>query len=141
MGQLKVTKHITVKASPEACWEFWANADNFVKTFDAVTAVKRESDTRSVWSLNLPSGKEAEIPMRREGTAPGTLAWITDGGSIIFNSGFRFTPTADGGTDLGLDSEIQMEGLPGLMLPAMKPVIEQRMDQVLQRFKSVIEAT
>jgi len=139
MGQLKITKHVSVNATPQACWDFWANADNFVKTFDAITAIKRESDTRSVWSLTLPSGKEAEIPMRREGTAPDTVAWITDGGSIIFNSGFQFAPTADGGTDLGLDSEIQMEGLPGLMLPAMKPVIEQRMDEVLRRFKAAVE--
>lgn len=138
MAMLKITRVLQVGTSPEKCWEFWSNPENFVRTFDTVSAVKVETPERSVWTLNLPSGKQEEVPMQRHGTAPGSLSWVSLGGPITFNTGFSFR-AAGASSEVALETEIGMEGLQGMMLPAMRPVIEQKIDQVLQRFKSAIE--
>ena len=137
MGKVTIAKSITVDAAPEACWDFWADPMNFKNTFDAVIDVQVESETRSRWTLQLPSGKTEEIEMQRSGESPEMVQWLSMGGPIGFANAFRFKPSGTG-TSIALDSEIEMDGLQGMMLPAMKPKIEERIGQVLDRFKNVI---
>lgn len=140
MAQLNISRHVTIQAAPDTCWAFWSEPLNFVRTFDVVTAAVPVSETRSRWTLNLPSGRQEEVLMERQGNAPESVAWVTVEGPLTFNTSFRFSPAGDGATALALETEIAMGGLQGMMLPAMKPVIEQRIDEVLRRFRETVEA-
>ena len=142
MAVLKIVRNVTIKATPEACFNFWNDPTNFKRTFDVVSEVVPEGDNRSRWTLNLPSGKQEEVQMQRSGEFPKGLAWISLEGPITFNTGFAFMPEQDGtATSMALETEIGMGGLQGMMLPAMRPVIEQKIDEVLVRFRGAVEGS
>ncbi|HYE78314.1 MAG TPA: SRPBCC family protein [bacterium] len=140
MAVLKISRKITVAAPRDLCYAFWSDPRNFKATFDVVSEVADISESQSRWTLNLPSGKQEEVVMVRAGSPPDTLAWVSSDSPITFNTGFAFAESSMGGTDMALEAEIGMGGLQGMMLPAMRPVIEQKIDDVLSRFRQAVEA-
>ncbi|MEO7993336.1 MAG: SRPBCC family protein [bacterium] len=137
MASLKINRSLTIAAPVEVCHAFWSDPMNFKRTFDVVVEVVPLDDGRSRWTLNLPSGKQDDVIMMKTDSPGGVLTWSSAPGAITFNTAFVFVP-ADNGTAMTLETEIGMGGLQGMMLPAMRPVIEQRIDTVLERFKQAV---
>lgn len=139
MAVLKISRKLTVAAPVMTCHAFWANPQNFKATFDIVEEVIEESETHSRWTFKLPSGKEEIVQMVRTSNPPDTVAWVSAEGAFTFNAGFAFGESSMGGTDMAMEAEIGMGGIQGMMLPAMRPVIEQKVDEVMARFRRAVE--
>jgi uncharacterized membrane protein len=143
-GALSIERCITVHKSPEECYRFWRNFDNFPRFMQHLESVQSTSATRSHWKAKAPLGKTVEWDAEVTVDQPGELlAWHSVEGADVDNAGtVRFEAAPGGrGTIVRVDMQYSPPGGKAGALVAKlfgeEPSLQ--VDDDLRHFKQLIE--
>ncbi len=143
-GLVRVKKSLNVNQSPEACYRFWRDFENFPRFMQHVEAVQVIDATRSHWQVRGPFRQHLNWEAELSSDVPGQqLGWRTRAGADIAHAGIvRFSPApGQRGTRIEVDMEYHAPlGKAGVMLARMtgeEP--SQQLNEDLRRFKQLIE--
>ncbi len=143
-GAIRIRKSITINQSPEACYHFWRDFENFPRFMNHVDEVRALDATRSHWKVRAPLGQHVEWTAELASDVPAQqLGWRTLPGAAIDHAGVvRFVPV---GGERGTRVEIDLSYRPPLgkagssiaKLFGEEP--SQQIEDDLRRFKQLIE--
>jgi uncharacterized membrane protein len=143
-GDVYVEKSITVNCSPDDCYRFWRNFENFPHFMRHIESVQSISDTRSHWRARSPVGTTVEWDAEVTTDQPGKiLAWRSLDGSDVDTAGVVRFERAPG--DRGTILRVQMQYSPpgGKAAVAIAKLFGeepgQQIDADLRHFKQFIE--
>lgn len=143
-GVSQVKKSLDVNCSPEKCYRFWRDVENFPRFMPHVERVEAVDATHSRWQVRGLLGQSFEWNAALTSDVPGQqLGWQTSSGSDVAHAGIvRFSP-APGHRGTRVEVEFTFHpplGKAGLMLARMtgeEP--SQLVSEDLRRFKQLIE--
>jgi uncharacterized membrane protein len=143
-GALRVRKSIAINQSPEACYRFWRNVENFPRFMKHVDEVHVLDATRSHWRVHAPLGRHVEWAAELASDVPSQqLGWRTLPGAEIDHAGMvRFVPSSRArGTIVEVDFSYRAPlGKAGSRIAKLfgeEP--SQQVEDDLRRFKQLIE--
>ncbi len=141
---IRVRKSVLINASPESCYRFWRNFENFPRFMKHVEEVRMLDATRSHWRVRAPLGQHVEWTAELDSDVPAQLlgwrtlpdAWVEHAGVV------RFVPAIGGrGTRVDVDLRYRAPlGSTGSRLAKLfgeEP--SQQIDDDLRRFRQLIE--
>jgi uncharacterized membrane protein len=139
-----VEKSITVNCSPEDCYRFWRDFENFPRFMHHIESVEVKSNTRSHWRAKSPIGTTVEWEAEVTTDQPGKiLAWRSLDGSDVDTAGVVRFERAPG--DRGTIMRVQMQYSPphskaGVAITKLlSDAPAKQIDEDLRRFKQFIE--
>ena len=143
-GVSQVKKSLDVNCSPEKCYRFWRDVENFPRFMPHVERVDAVDATHSRWQVRGLLGQTLQWNAALTSDVPGQqLGWQTSSGSDVAHTGIvRFSP-APGHRGTRVEVEFTFHpplGRAGLMLARMtgeEP--SQLVSEDLRRFKQLIE--
>lgn len=143
-GALRVAKSIIVNLSPDECYRFWHDFENFPSFMKHLESVRITGENRVHWKAKAPAGTSVEWDAELVADQPGKyLAWQSLEGADIDNAGsVRFEPEPGGrGTVVRVDLEYSPPGgvTGALVAKLFGEEPEQQIDEDLRRFKWLIE--
>ena len=144
LGDLKVSKAITVNRSPDEVYAFWRDFGNLPRFMDNVESVTATGEGRSHWKVKAPLGGTVEWDAEIVEDRPGEIiSWRSLENADVKNAGtVRFEPAPGGrGTEIHVELEYSPPGGPvGAAIAWLfgeEPSQQTRED--LRRFKQVME--
>jgi uncharacterized membrane protein len=94
-----VERSIDIKAAPEAVFQLWSRYENFPHFMSHVIEVRDLGDRRSHWVVRGPAGAEIEWTSElTRSERPNFLAWESEPGAAVENSGAVWLEAIPGGT-------------------------------------------
>lgn len=143
-GVLHVKKSLDVNCSPEKCYRFWRDVENFPRFMPHVERVESIDATHSKWQVRGPLRQTFQWDAALTSDVPGQqLGWETTSGSAVTHTGVvRFSP-APGNRGTRVEVAFTFHpplGKAGLMLARLtdeEP--SQQLSEDLRRFKQLIE--
>jgi uncharacterized membrane protein len=143
-GPVHVTKSIIVNRSPEECYRFWRDFQNFPHFMKHLESIQSVGDNRWHWKSKAPMGASVEWDAEITADRPNELlAWRSVEGSDVENAGtVKFERAiGDRGTIVRVDLHYSPpSGKTGVLIAKLfgeEP--EQQIDDDLRRFKWLIE--
>ncbi len=143
-GAIRVRKSLNINRTPDECYRFWRNFENFPSFMQHVDEVQTIDATRSHWKVRAPLGRHVEWNAELSSDVPSQqLGWRTLEGAGIEHSGVvRFSPGIGGrGTrvqvDLAYRAPLGKAGAQMAKLFGEEP--SQQIEEDLRRFKQLIE--
>jgi uncharacterized membrane protein len=143
-GALSIERCITVNKTPDECYTFWRNFDNFPRFMQHLESVQSTSATRSHWKAKAPMGSTVEWDAEVTVDQPGELlAWHSVEGADVDNAGtVRFEAAPGGrGTIVRVDMQYSPPGgMAGALIAKFfgeEP--SKQVDDDLRHFKQLIE--
>jgi uncharacterized membrane protein len=143
-GDVYVDRALTVNRSPDECYRFWRDFENFPRFMQHLESVVVMSETRSHWIATGPAGTRVEWDAEIVAEEPGKLlAWSSDEGSDIDHAGIVRFEEAPGGRGTIVHVELQYSppgGTAGALIAKLfgeEP--EQQIADDLRRFKQLLE--
>lgn len=143
-GVLHVKKSLDVNCSPEKCYRFWRDVENFPRFMPHVERVEPIDATHSNWQVRGPFRQTFQWRAALTSDIPGQqLGWQTTSGSEVTHTGVvRFSPApGHRGTRVELEFTFHPPlGKAGVMLARLtgeEP--SQQLSEDLRRFKQLIE--
>lgn len=143
-GSIRVRKSLNINRTPEECYRFWRNFENFPSFMQHVDEVQSIDATRSHWKVRAPLGRQVEWTAELSSDVPSQqLGWRTLEDSGIDHAGVvRFSPGIGGrGTRVQLDlsyrAPLGKAGAQVAKLFGEEP--SQQIEEDLRRFKQLIE--
>lgn len=143
---VKVTRSVTILASPEVLYAFWRNVENLARVIKHPVSIVARSAIESHWSVSAPPGdRRVEWDALVINDEPGKLiAWRSSENSGIPNAGsVRFEPApGNTGTEVTVTFEYNPPGgKTGAILAKLSGEEGgQQVSEALRRFKALIEA-
>jgi len=144
LGNLKVSKAITVNRSPDEVYAYWRDFGNLPRFMDNVESVTTTGDGRSHWKVKAPLRGTVEWDAEIVEDRPGEMiSWRSVENADVKNAGtVRFKPAPGGrGTEIHVELEYSPPGGPVgaavAWLFGEEPSQQTRED--LRRFKQVME--
>lgn len=142
---IKVTKSVTVQASPEEVYRFWRSFDNLPRFMRHLESVQTLDDHRSRWTVSAPMGQtiawDAEIINEVENEL---IAWQSLENADVYNSGSVHFRPAIGGRGTEVNVVIRYTPPAGALGVAVAKLFGeepgQQLDDDLRRFKQLMEA-
>jgi uncharacterized membrane protein len=135
---------ITIKAEPQAVYDFWRRLENMPRFMKHLERVEELDGTRSHWVAKAPLGTHVEWDAEITDDVPGErIAWSATGDSQIWNAGEVRFEQAPG--DRGTEVHVRLEYAPpgGAVGATIARVLgEEPGSQIkgdLRRLKQVIE--
>ena len=99
-GVLRIEKSLVINRSPEECYRFWRDFENFPSFMRHLESVRFTGENRSHWQARAPAGTSVEWDAELSADQPGRrLAWHSLPGSDIDHSGsvrFESAPRGHG---------------------------------------------
>lgn len=142
--EIHVDKALTVNRSPDECYRFWRDFENFPRFMEHLESVVVMSETRSHWIAKGPADTHVEWDAEIVADEPGKLlAWESVEGSDVDHAGIVRFEEAPGGRGTLVHVEMQYSppgGTAGALLAKMfgeEP--EQQIDDDLRHFKQLVE--
>jgi uncharacterized membrane protein len=143
-GVAEVHKSIAVNRSPEECYRFWHDFENFPNFMQHLKSVRLTGENRMRWKARGPAGLTVEWDAEIVADEPNRfLAWRSLQSADVDNAGsVRFEPAPGGrGTIVRVDLQYRPPGgAAGSMVARLfgeEP--SQQIDDDLRRFKWLIE--
>lgn len=143
-GAIRVRKSLNINRSPDECYRFWRDFENFPSFMQHVDEVRTLDATRSHWKVRAPLGQQVEWTAELSSDVPGQqLGWRTVENPAIDHAGVvRFAPGIGGrGTrvqvELSYRAPLGKAGAQIARLFGEEP--SQQIEQDLRRFKQLIE--
>jgi uncharacterized membrane protein len=143
-GDVYVDRALTVNRSPDECYRFWRDFENFPRFMQHLESVVVMSDSRSHWIAKGPASTHVEWDAEIVADEPGKLlAWSSDEGSDIDHAGIVRFEEAPGGRGTIVHVELQYSppgGTAGALIAKLfgeEP--EQQIADDLRHFKQLIE--
>lgn len=140
---IDVHKTIEIKASPETVFDIWTRYENFPHFMSHVIEVRDLGQQRSHWIVRGPANTRLEWDsVLIESSRPTTLAWKSEPGAEIENSGSVYLEPYNGGTR----ATVQMSYCPpaGDVGKSVATLLgsdpEQELEDDLVRMKNFIES-
>jgi uncharacterized membrane protein len=139
-----VEKSLVINRSPQECYRFWHDFENFPRFMRHLESVRLIGDNRMRWKAKGPAGTHVEWDAQLDADEPGKyLAWRSLDGSEIDNAGTVRFEAAPG--ERGTIVRVVMAyrpplGKAGVMVAKVfgeEP--SQQIDEDLRRFKWLIE--
>ncbi len=143
-GVTQIKKSMDVNRSPEACYRFWRDVENFPRFMPHVEQVESLDGTHSRWRVRGPLKQTVQWDAELTSDIPGQqLGWRAMSGAELAHTGLvRFSP-APGQRGTRIEVEFSFHpplGKAGVMLARMtgdEP--PQQISEDLRRFKQLIE--
>ena len=143
-GTTQVKKSLDVNRSPETCYRFWRDIENFPRFMPHVEQVESLDGTHSRWRVRGPLRQTVQWEAELTSDIPGQqLGWRAMSGAELAHTGLvRFSP-APGQRGTRIEVEFSFHpplGKAGVMLARMtgeEP--SQQISEDLRRFKQLIE--
>ena len=139
---IDLEKSIHIDASPDEVYDMFANYENFPRFMSHVVEVRDLGRRRSHWTVKGPGGSEFEWnSMLTEQSRPHRLAWRSEPGAEIPQSGSIHLEPRRGGTDV----TVRMSYTPpaGMLGHGLATLLgadpKSQMDEDLARMKDFIE--
>jgi uncharacterized membrane protein len=139
-----VRQALNINRSPEDCYRFWRDFQNFPNFMQHVDEVRMLDATRSHWKVRAPLGRQVEWTAELVSDVPAQqLGWRTLDDAAIAHAGVvRFAPGTGGrGTRVQVDLDYAAPlGKAGMRLAQWlgeEPSLQVAQD--LRRFKQLIE--
>jgi uncharacterized membrane protein len=144
VGDIFVEKSMTVNRSPDECYRFWRNFENFPRFMQHLESVEEISDTRSHWVAVGPAGTRVEWDADLVADEPGALlAWRSLDNADVENAGIVRFETATGGRGTVVRVEMQYSppgGMAGALFAKLfREEPSQQIDEDLRHFKQLME--
>lgn len=143
-GAIRIRKSLNINRSPEECYRFWRDFENFPSFMQHVDEVHNLDATRSHWKVRAPFGRQVEWTAELSSDVPSQqLGWRTLPDSGIDHAGVvRFAPGIGGrGTRVQVDMSYRAPlGKTGAQIAKLlgeEP--SQQIEEDLRRFKQLIE--
>ncbi len=143
-GTIHVRQALNINRSPEDCYRFWRDFQNFPNFMQHVDEVRMLDATRSHWKVRAPLGRQVEWTAELVSDVPAQqLGWRTLDDAAIAHAGVvRFAPGTGGrGTRVQVDLDYAAPlGKAGMRLAQWlgeEPSLQVAQD--LRRFKQLIE--
>lgn len=143
-GEVHLEKSLTINRSPEECYRFWHDFENFPRFMRHLESIRITGDNRMRWKAKGPAGLVVEWDAELTEDVPGErLSWRSLQHAEVDNAGtVRFEP-APGGR--GTIVRVQMSyrppgGAAGTLIAKLfgeEP--SQQIDEDLRRFKWLLE--
>lgn len=141
---MKVTKTITVNASPAEVYRFWRNFENLPRFMPHLASVRVRDNRRSHWVAKGPAGKQIEWDAEIINEVENELiAWQSLDNADVYNAGsVHFYPAAGG---RGAEVKVVMRYTPpaGALGVAMAKLFgeepSQQVEDDLRRLKQMLE--
>ncbi|HYD78913.1 MAG TPA: SRPBCC family protein [Paucimonas sp.] len=143
-GDFYIDKALTIHRTPEECYRFWRDFENFPRFMRHLESVVVLSDTRSHWIAKGPAGVRAEWDAEIVADEPDKLlAWSSVEGSDVDHAGIVRFEVAPGGRGTIVQVELQYSP-PGGTAGALAAKLfgadpERQLDDDLRRFKQLLE--
>lgn len=94
-----VERSIEIKATPEQVFQVWSRYENFPHFMSHVIEVRDLGERRSHWVVRGPAGTDLEWTSKlTQSERPHFLAWESEPGAAVENSGAVWLETIPGGT-------------------------------------------
>lgn len=143
-GGIRVEKSINVHRSPEECYQFWRNFEQFPRFMKHLESVQVLEGNRSHWKATGPAGLKVEWDAEVTADQPGQLlSWRSVEGADVDNAGtVRFERGPGGrGTIVRVELEYNPPGgkAGALVAKLFGQEPTQQIDEDLRRFKWLIE--
>ena len=143
-GAIRIRKSITINRSPEACYRFWRDFENFPRFMKHVDEVRTMDATHSRWTVRAPLGRHVTWTAELASDVPSQqLGWRTLPGAEVDHAGVvRFVPASgERGTVVEVDLSYRAPlGKAGSLIAKLfgeEP--SQQVDEDLRRSKQLIE--
>lgn len=143
-GTLHVRQSLNIHRSPDDCYRFWRDVENFPNFMQHVDEVRMIDATRSHWKVRAPLGRQVEWTAELTSDVPSQqLGWRTLDDADIAHAGVvHFAPATGGrGTrvqvDLNYAAPLGKTGARIAQLLGEEPSLQVAQD--LRRFKQLIE--
>lgn len=143
-GALHIQKSLTINRSPDECYRFWHDFENFPSFMKHLESVQITGENRVHWKARAPAGTSVEWDAELIADQPGQyLAWHSLEGADIDNAGSVRFERAPGGRGTIMRVELEYRppgGAAGALIAKLfgeEP--EQQIDEDLRRFKWLIE--
>jgi uncharacterized membrane protein len=95
----EIEKQIHIKALPDAVFDIWSRTENFPQFMSHVIDVRDLGRGRSHWAVRGPAGANIEWDAQlTEVRRPSRLAWQSETGAMVENSGSVDLEPVEGGT-------------------------------------------
>ncbi len=142
---IHVEKSITVNRTPDECYQFWRNVENFPRFMQHLKSVDEISATRSHWTAKGPAGISVKWDAEIVADEPGALlAWRSVEDAQVDNAGIVRFERAPGGRGTIVRVELQYSppgGTAGALFAKLfGEAPEQQIDDDLRHFKQLLEA-
>ncbi len=143
-GALRIRKSVAINQSPEACYRFWRNVENFPRFMKLVDEVHTLDATRSHWTVRTPLGRHLEWMAELASDVPSQqLGWRTLPGAEVDHAGVvRFMP-ASGARGTTVEVEFSYRAPLGKASSDIARLLgeepSQQVEDDLRRFKQLIE--
>jgi uncharacterized membrane protein len=96
---VQIEKQIQIKALPDAVFDAWSRIENFPQFMSHVLEVRDLGRGRSHWAVRGPAGSDIQWNAQlTEVRRPSRLAWQSEPGAMVENSGSVDLEPYDGGT-------------------------------------------
>jgi uncharacterized membrane protein len=133
-----------INRSPEECYHFWRNFENFPRFMRYLSSVRSTDDRRSHWVMQLPEGPRFEWDAEIDDDAPNErISWRSLPGSTVSHSGSVEFEPAPGGRGTIVRVQIDYGNLAHAMGAAAATLLGRDPEQIvrkeMRRFKQVIE--
>jgi uncharacterized membrane protein len=143
-GDIQVERSLTINRSPDECYRFWRDFENFPRFMQHLESVVALSDTRSHWIATGPAGTRVEWDAEIVADEPGRLlAWSSSEGADIDHAGIVRFEEAPGGRGTIVHVEMRYSppgGTAGALIAKLfgeEP--EQQIADDLRHFKQLLE--
>jgi uncharacterized membrane protein len=143
-GAIHLYKTITINRTPEECYRFWHDFENFPRFMKHLQSVQITGENRMHWIARAPAGSSVKWDAELVADQPGQfIAWRSLEGADIENEGtVRFQATPGGhGTIMRVEMQYRPPlGATGALVAKLfgeEP--DMQIDEDLRRFKWLIE--
>ncbi len=143
-GTIRIRKSIAINQSPEACYRFWRDFENFPRFMKHVEEVRAMDATHTHWTVRAPLGRHVGWTAELVTDVPSQqLGWRTLPDAEVDHAGVvRFVPASgERGTVVEVDLSYRAPlGKAGSLIAKLfgeEP--SQQVEEDLRRFKQLIE--
>jgi uncharacterized membrane protein len=143
-GSIRVCKSVFVNKSPQECYDFWHNFENFPSFMRHVKSVSISENGRSQWVAKGPGGSRVAWEAETLEDVPNEMiVWRSIPGSLVSNRGSVKFEAAPGGRGTFVIVDLEYAPPAGMLGVGIAKLFreepEMQLNDDLRRFKQIME--
>jgi uncharacterized membrane protein len=147
MGRLELAAAVTVKATPERAFDYFADHRHVAQVLEGVSRWEPiGTKTQGVGARYSVEMRALGFPLRNvlrlnRWRRPGEIGWVSESGLIKQEGGFRFTETEQGvRIELRIAYEPPASMIGAAVARRLEPVVRARLLRALERIRDRLES-
>jgi len=143
-GKIRVAKSQVVNRSPEDCYRFWHDFENFPRFMSHLESVRVTGERKTHWIAKAPAGTNVEWDAEIVSDQPEqSISWRSLPGADVENSGTVRFERAPGNRGTIVRVELEYDPPGGVLGKAVAKLFgeepQQQVDDDVRKFKQIIE--